>query len=400
VKTFRPKPVQLAGLKLTPEEGFVLSRIDGRLSTQDLVALTGMEERRVEEIVSTLEKVGAVELEAAEASGVLPDDGSDRELDRHGSREVETSLADFAAVLGMDPTAFVASGAPAARETPLAPGRALTSESMRVAAPAAPASPVAAPEMLDELIEAEAVGSEESAGSEADERTYRALYEQKWRKQTTDERTSAAKGASGMDLLALCFDAEPRVAAAVLENPAHGLEHARLLAAHHHTSTGLEILTRRQDLLRDVMIERRLLKNPQAGDLVLGRVMNPKRLLPTYKVAIDREVPELTRVKARGMLRQKFQTSPPEERADFILRTEGRSLILMTGCTFDAKTTQILCGRPYNSVLFIQNLVKWPATPPALLAHLAKQPFVRKSAPLKKLLLQHPNLPGEVKRQI
>jgi hypothetical protein len=72
----------------------------------------------------------------------------------------------------------------------------------------------------------------------------------------------------------------------------------------------------------------------------------------------------------------------------------------MTGCTFDAKTTQILCGRPYNSAIFIQNLAKFAATPPALLAHLMKQPFVRKSAPLKKLLLQHPNLPGDVKRRV
>ncbi|MEA2747867.1 MAG: hypothetical protein QOI41_2010, partial [Myxococcales bacterium] len=74
-------------------------------------------------------------------------------------------------------------------------------------------------------------------------------------------------------------------------------------------------------------------------------------------------------------------------------------LIYMTGCAFDAKMTGILCGRPYNSVLFIQNLAKFSATPPALLAHLMKQPFVRKHAPLKKILLQHPNMPGDVKRQ-
>jgi hypothetical protein len=72
---------------------------------------------------------------------------------------------------------------------------------------------------------------------------------------------------------------------------------------------------------------------------------------------------------------------------------------MMTGCTFDAKMTGILCGRPYNSVLFIQNLAKFSATPPALLAHLMKQPFVRKNIPLKRLLLQHPNMPGDVKRQ-
>jgi hypothetical protein len=50
-------------------------------------------------------------------------------------------------------------------------------------------------------------------------------------------------------------------------------------------------------------------------------------------------------------------------------------------------------------VLFIQNLAKFSATPPALLAHLMKQPFVRKNIPLKRLLLQHPNMPGDVKRQ-
>jgi hypothetical protein len=127
--------------------------------------------------------------------------------------------------------------------------------------------------------------------------------------------------------------------------------------------------------------------------------MASKRLFQTYKIAIDRDVPELTRSKSRGYMRQKYQNAPSEERADLVLRTEGRCLIYMTGCAFDAKMTGILCGRPYNSVLFIQNLAKFSATPPALLAHLMKQPFVRKHAPLKKILLQHPNMPGDVKRQ-
>ncbi len=127
--------------------------------------------------------------------------------------------------------------------------------------------------------------------------------------------------------------------------------------------------------------------------------MNPKRLLPTYKVAIDREVPETTRVKGRAFLRQKWQTAPAEERAELLQRTEGRCLILMAGCTFDAKTTGILCGRPINSVMFVQSIAKFGAAPPGLLAHLIKQPFVRKNAPLKKMLLAHPNMPGDVKRQ-
>jgi hypothetical protein len=128
--------------------------------------------------------------------------------------------------------------------------------------------------------------------------------------------------------------------------------------------------------------------------------MGPKRLFPTYKIAIDRDIPELTRIKCRGFIRQKWQTAPSEERADLLLRTEGRCLILMTGCTFDAKTTAILCGRPINSVMFVQSIAKFGSSPPALLAHLFKQPFVRKNAPLKKMLLAHPNMPGDVKRSI
>ena len=174
----------------------------------------------------------------------------------------------------------------------------------------------------------------------------------------------------------------------------------RLLAFHHRTGTGLEIVARRQDWLRDLLVERRLLRNPMIGEIVLGRVMGPKRLLPTYKVAVARDVPELTRVKCRGYIRKKWQTAPSEERADLLLRTEGRCLLLMTGCTFDAKTTAILCGRPINSVMFVQSVSKFGSSPPALLAHLLKQPFVRKSPPLKKMLLAHPNMPGDAKRSV
>ena len=136
------------------------------------------------------------------------------------------------------------------------------------------------------------------------------------------------------------------------------------------------------------------------GDMVLGRVMASKRLFQTYKIAVDREVPDLTRAKSRGHLRQKWQTAPAEERADLLLRTEARCLTIMTGCTFDAKTTAILCGKPINSVIFIQSVAKFAASPPGLLAHLIKQPFVRKNPPIKKMLLAHPNMPGDVKRSL
>ncbi len=428
MKTVRPKPLGAPGqnnLILSPEENFVLARCDGRLSVTDLVALTGMEEKRLERIVTNLQARGAVALEQVDASsGYLPDVASSPQLPNDGEM---TSLADFAAVLGMDPSAFAPEGARRAVEQPVAeervesrsnypppatsePPEALvdpTSEVVKTAE-AAPDSTeqlvsdgMELEEVHDEDTEAEAAADAEESEEAVvlNEQDYRKLYEAQFHTLTVDVRVGLAKIAHGPDLLALCLDADSRVIAAILENPQVGLQHVRLIAFYHRTGVGLEMVTRRQDFLRDLLVERRLLRNPMAGDTVLQRVMASKRLFQTYKIAIDREVPELTRSKSRGFMRQKYQNAPSEERADLVLRTEGRCLIYMTGCAFDAKMTQILCGKPYNSVLFIQNLAKFSATPPGLLAHLMKQPFVRKHAPLKKLLLQHPNMPGEVKRQ-
>ena len=60
----------------------------------------------------------------------------------------------------------------------------------------------------------------------------------------------------------------------------------------------------------------------------------------------------------------------------------------------------------YPGIVFFSDIfqlteptLRWALdAPPALLAHVAKQPFVRKIPPLRKLLLQHPNMPGDVKR--
>ena len=426
MKSVRPKPLgkPIGGAPLTAEEGFVLARIDGRLSVGDLVALTGIEEPRVEQIVSKLASRGVVALDGPESpsSGYLPDHGSNPQLPDSET----TSLADFAAALGMDPSAFAAAESrrgvveqpvrtvAASRAQFPVPERASEPE----LAPASDPAPHSEPESGDQLIEvtgdeelievadedttrnASADDAESEEARAAKEQDYRKLYESRFHVLTVDVRVGLAKTAHGIDLLALCLDADSRVVASILENATCGLQHVRLIALHHRTSTGLEIVTRRNDFLRDMLVERRLLRNPMSGDTVLSRVFASKRVFQTYKIAIDRDVPELTRAKGRGFLRQKFGKAAPEERADLVIRTEGRCLILMTGCTFDAKTTSILCGRPYNSVLFIQNLAKFSATPPALLAHLVKQPFVRKITPLKKLLLQHPNMPGDVKRNL
>jgi hypothetical protein len=418
----RPKPsgTPIAKQSLTPEENFVLARIDGNLSVKDLVALTGIEEGRVEQIVTKLANEGALELEGYDSSQRLPDVPSDVALpaDPHSV----TSLADFAAALGMDPSTFAAERSRPALEEDVEEARVESRSNYPPPAVHEDSNPALEEEIptldpdihgvTDEEAAAEPMPPpsesdvSESAPEDEDPNTadatknYRKLYQEKFHVLTTDLRVTHAHNASGSDLFALCLDPEPRVIAAILENPQLGLDHVRMIAFHHRTGTGLEIMARRQDFLRDVQVERRLFRNPMSPEQVTARLLNPKNLLVTYKLMVDREIPDLTRTRIRGHFRKKWTTAPPEDRAELMLRTEGRPLIYMTGCTFDSRTTQIICGKIIASMLLIQNFAKFPATPPGILAHLMKQNFVRKNPGMRKLLLQHPNMPGEVKRNL
>jgi len=200
--------------------------------------------------------------------------------------------------------------------------------------------------------------------------------------------------------MALCLDQEPVVVRAVLANPKVGFAHARLVARHHRNPGGLEAIAQRGDMVKDPQVHRRLIQNVQLSEQLVKRLLMPKRMMDAYKTSIDTDVPERNRVFARSVLRTKFSISQGEERAGLIAATEGRVLPALVGLTLDARATAILCARTYTSVLFIQNLARFPACPPPLLAHLLKQPFVRRQQHLKNLLLQHANVPSEVKRRL
>ncbi|MBK9001598.1 MAG: hypothetical protein IPM35_38245 [Myxococcales bacterium] len=245
-----------------------------------------------------------------------------------------------------------------------------------------------------EPTEAEAVEDAEAS------RNYRQIYETELRPLERDARIAAAHTADGSLLCALCLDPEPQVIRAILENSLVGLDHARLIARHHKNPVGLEAIVQRTEFARDTQVQRLLVRNNQLTDSLLRRLVGQKPLRELYKVAIDRDVAERNRVGARGLLRTRWSSSSSEERADFVMATEARCLTLLIGQTFDSRMTSILCGKQFNSVLFIQNLARFPACPPALLVHLLKQPFVRKSPALRKVLFQHPNVPSQAKRNL
>jgi hypothetical protein len=235
--------------------------------------------------------------------------------------------------------------------------------------------------------------------AEADALNYRQIYETRFRELELGAREAAARSATGGELFALCLDPAPQVVSALLENSHFGLGHARSLAQHHTTARGLEILSRRAQLVRDSQVQRRLLQNPQAADVVLDRVLCHKRLIDVYRLSIDRDLPERNRVRMRSRLRPIFTRAEPEDRVALIMKTEGRCLANLSGCTFDSRTTQILCHQTIASALFIQNLARFPATPPALIAKLLRSAPVQRQPPLRALLMKHPNAGGESKRR-
>lgn len=416
--TDRPKPLDRSyeGVSLTAEEGFVLSRIDGRLTMKDLVDLTGIEERRVDAIVARLAQKGMVAVpalapppvdlmplsdEEKETLPVLEEVVEDEPVD-----DLQAALA-FARLPSDAPPA-TAEGAPAELSYEKA---AYEREKRESEIPPDPTE--------EQLPELEEVGDEEGAEAEtaaaaevdeptgeadeqkafAEPQTYRQLYEGKYRHLEPGARANYALTAVGADIYALCFDPDPKIIQALLQNHRIGLAHARFIATWHSTAQGLELVSTRHEFFKDGGVQRRLLRNTHLSESMLKRVIQPKRLGEIFKASMDKDIPQLTRTRSRGVLRQKFTgMSQPEERVELIVQTEGRCLPLLVGCTFDGRTTQMLCARQYNSMIFVQNLAKFPACPPTLLAHLIKQPSVRRNQAMKRLLLQHKNMPSEAKK--
>jgi hypothetical protein len=351
VNDWTPKPnpsAALAKLPLTPEEGFVLSRLDGATPVKHLTALTGFPPERIQAILARLVEHGAV----------LP---------------APTSA----------PSAPTPRHAPAASPEPQEPV-------------AGSEEPLAAEEQ--ETPEEATADAMEDASTEVAAGNWRQLFERTLHPLPADERASRARAAEDPELSAFCFDPVPAVIQCVLENTRVGLAHARLIARHHHNPVGLEALCGRAAFASDAGVRRWLVRNPQLPSGLFRRLWSGRRLMEQYKVALDRDVPEGTRRTAREIMRTRFNTAPAEERVELILNTEGRVLASLVGLAVDGKTASLLCGRTYRSPMLIQNIARWSAAPPVLIAHLLKQEAVRRQPQLRMLLQRHPNAPADARR--
>jgi hypothetical protein len=322
VSPWRPRvrgQVDWSSLDLTPEEAFVLSRLDGATDTEQLAQVSGFAAGDLGRLLTALVRKGAID-------GPPP------------------------------PSAGGSVPAPSA-------------------APDRPPAPV----------------------PDAAHATHRELFERTLHHLEADARAGLAATADEPQLSALCFDPVSEVVTRVLENPRAGLAHARLIAAWHPNPVGLEALGRRIDLLRDGEVHRLLLRNNQTPTHLVRQVLQPRRLHDVYNVAQSHEAAERHRATAREVLRTRFATASPEERVELILTTEGRVLATLSGLSLDCKAAALLAARTLSSTLLLENLARWPATPPNLVAHLLQQPMVRRMPNLQAALKRHPNCPGHAK---
>ena len=310
MSAWRPKlrPVDWSSVDLTPEDTFVLSRIDGATDTDQLAQLSSLAPADVGRVLERLVEKGMVE------------------------------------------------GPPASAQ-------------------------------------AQPVGTAPDAASA----THRELFERTLHALEPDARAGLAATATEPQLSALCFDPVPEVVSRVLENPHAGLAHARLIAAWHPNPVGLEALGRRGDLVRDGEVQRLLLRNNQTPTHLVRQLLIHRRLHDVHNVAQSHEAAERHRSTAREVLRTRFATASPEERVELILTTEGRALATLSGLSLDGKAAALLCARTLSSTLLLENLARWPATPPNLVAHLLQQPLVRRMPNLQAALKRHPNCPGHAK---
>lgn len=223
--------------------------------------------------------------------------------------------------------------------------------------------------------------------------THRRLFETTLHALPLEVREARAATAVEPELSAFCFDPTPRVVRALLGNPRLGLQHARLVAAHHGNAVGLDALGEKVALLQDGEVQRLLLRNPQCSPPLVQRLLSRRRLAEVYQTSQSRELPERNRKTAMETLRRRFSETTSEEKVELILRTEGRVLAALSGLSLDGRAAVLLCARTISSVLLVENLARWPATPPTVITHLLKQPMVMRMPQLRTALKRHPNCP-------
>ena len=193
-------------------------------------------------------------------------------------------------------------------------------------------------------------------------------------RESVNFRVSLAKEAQGPLLQALCLDPQARVVIAVLTSPFLSLQHARLIAEHHHTSQGLSALFRNASFIRDDGVRRRLLRNRTTSEQQLGRLLGAADLVKLYNYSMSSEIPPRARLVAGRLLKTRYLGASPIDRVRLIMRTVGRCLDRLRGLgvRLDHPTNAILMQETQFSSALFAKLKSFPGVSQRLVSHMQR----------------------------
>jgi len=339
--------IDVTALDLSEDEGFVISRIDGKASFRELRIMTGFSSERLDYVMQKLIKADVIHApESRESRGREKKENHSCQMNIKSNSQEEN------------------------RTTSGAISRSGSQSS----------------------------GDNQVVIEQKETRNYHLLFEHKFHPLDNDEREKLARTVTGNDLCALCFDPDYKVIRALFENLTFGLTHARLIAAHHRNPAGLDRLAENMNFMRDEAIQRFLLRNVQTSQLLLHKLTVNKQLLQIYQMIVSVDVIQRVKQSLHKILRSRFQSASGDEAAALIFKTEGRCLTMLTGVPLNGKTIALLCSHSYTSMLLVQNLARWASTPPKVLVSLFRQPMISRSPHIRNMILQHPNCPSQLRQ--
>jgi len=89
-------------------------------------------------------------------------------------------------------------------------------------------------------------------------------------------------------------------------------------------------------------------------------------MLEVYKLSIDREIPERSRILTREILRKKFMLASSDEEGGLSSsRPRGAASSISPTAASTPTRRRFLCGKSMYTTMFVQNFARWSATPAA-----------------------------------
>ena len=227
----------------------------------------------------------------------------------------------------------------------------------------------------------------------------RRIYQEILRFFPENKRIEMARSAEGKILKALCFDPSYRIILALIDNLLFGMIHARLVAKYHHSEVGLEKLTRTLNFVSDRAVQRGLFQNRGSSKNILNRTFSKLTLFRLHNVASGQEARQHVMMQAREALRMKFKQSTPEQRAYFIITTEGRCLRFFYRIKLGPETSETLGAYQFTSFILVRNLLVFPGLPAVVIKGMARSLIIWRNPDFRRRILAHTNCPYDVKRK-